>query len=152
MTAFAERGGWWLVAQMPMMGLQFALPPLLGTLSTGAQRWGAVALLAAGMAMGIASRLALGASFTAFPRPVAAGTHIARGPYQFVRHPMYVAIVVTGFGWALLWHSGAGAVVTLALAVFFDLKSRREERWLEASYPSYAQYRREVKRFIPGLY
>ena len=72
-----------------------------------------------------------------------------RGPYRYVRHPMYVAITVTGAGWALAWQSTAGALLLLA---FFDLKSRREERWLEAAYPSYADYRRRVRRFIPGLY
>jgi protein-S-isoprenylcysteine O-methyltransferase Ste14 len=152
MASFAERGGWWLVAQLPLMILQFALPPWLGTLSTGAPRWVAIGLVTAGMAVGIAARLALGASFTAFPRPVEHGAHVARGPYRFVRHPIYVSVFVTGLGWALLWQSAAGAALTLALAILLDLKSRREERWLEAAYPSYTAYRRRVARFIPGLY
>ena len=107
--------------------------------------------LLAGMALGIASRRALGASFSPFPRPVEGGSHVARGPYRYVRHPMYVAIVLAAAGWALLWHGAAGAILTLLLA-FFDLKSRREERWLESAYPSYAHYRLRVRRFIPGLY
>jgi len=35
---------------------------------------------------------------------------------------------------------------------FFDLKSRREERWLEERYPGYAAYRARTRRLIPGLY
>ena len=152
MASFSGRGGPWLLAQGPLMLLAVAVPPWLGALASGPQRWAAAALLLAGMALGIASRRALGVSFSPFPRPVEGGSHIARGPYRYVRHPMYVAIVLTAAGWAFLWQSAAGAILALPLLAFFDLKSRREERWLEAAYPSYADYRRRVKRFIPGLY
>ena len=134
------------------MALAIALPPWLGALAGGAARWIAVALLAAGMSLGIWSRRALGASFTPFPKPVDAGSHAVEGPYRYVRHPMYSAIVVSSAGWALLWGSLPGAVVTAMLLVFFDLKSRQEERWLEQSYPTYADYRRRVRKFMPGLY
>ncbi len=152
MTAFADRGGWWLAVQLPLLILQLTLPPWLGALASGAQRWVALALVVAGLTLAVAARFALGASFTAFPRPIEGGAHVARGPYRFVRHPLYVAVFVTGAGWALLWQSVAGAALTLALAVLLDFKSRREERWLEAAYPTYAQYRRAVRRFIPGIY
>jgi protein-S-isoprenylcysteine O-methyltransferase Ste14 len=65
---------------------------------------------------------------------------------------MYAAIVVAAAGWALLWQSAAGALATAALLVFFDLKARREERWLLDAYPGYADYRRRVRKLIPGLY
>ncbi len=99
-----------------------------------------------------AARRALGPSFTPFPKPLAGGSHVARGPYRFVRHPMYVAVVAAAVGWALLWQSGAGAAATLLLAAFLDLKSRREERWLQSAYPAYADYRRRVRRFVPCVY
>lgn len=129
-----------------------ALPPWLGHLADGAQRWVGVALLIAGMLLGIASRRALGRSFTPYPRPVESGTHAAHGPYRFVRHPMYCALILAFSGWALLWQSVEGAIATSALLVFFDLKARREERWLEEAYPGYAQYRERVRKFIPFIY
>ena len=134
------------------MGLAIAVPPWLDRLSSGPQQWAAIASLAAAMVLGWASRRALGQSFTPFPKPVDTGSHIARGPYRFVRHPMYVAIVVASAGWALLWQSGAGALLAILLLAFFDLKSRREERWLAGAYPSYGEYRRRVKRFVPLVY
>lgn len=149
---FRERGGPWLAAQLPLMALAVVLPPWLGELAGGIARWIAIALLAAGMSLGIWSRRALGASFTPFPKPLPSGSHAVAGPYRFVRHPMYLAIVVSCAGWALLWQSLAGAALAAALLVLFDSKARREERWLVDAYPGYADYRRRVRKLIPGLY
>jgi protein-S-isoprenylcysteine O-methyltransferase Ste14 len=129
-----------------------ALPPWLGRYQPTIG-WIGIAMMAAGLALGLWSRHALGASFTPFPRPVeSGGDAVTHGPYRFVRHPMYVAILVAFAGWALVWGSLAGAVATALLLVFFDLKARREERWLEQSYPAYADYRRRVRKFVPLLY
>ena len=38
------------------------------------------------------------------------------------------------------------------LVVFFDIKSRREEAWLAARFPAYADYRRRVRKLIPFIY
>jgi protein-S-isoprenylcysteine O-methyltransferase Ste14 len=45
--------------------------------------------------------------------------------------------------------------VTLAVAVvllgFFELKSRREETWLEERFPDYPAYRARTRRLIPWI-
>jgi protein-S-isoprenylcysteine O-methyltransferase Ste14 len=65
---------------------------------------------------------------------------------------MYLAILAAFAGWALLWASIAGAIVTAMLLVFFDLKARREEAWLIEAYPDYADYRRHTRKLIPFVY
>ena len=52
---------------------------------------------------------------------------------------------------ALLAGDGALAWACL-LSVFLDLKSRREESWLLARFPTYAAYRRRVRKLIPFIY
>jgi protein-S-isoprenylcysteine O-methyltransferase Ste14 len=37
------------------------------------------------------------------------------------------------------------------IALFFRLKSMREEVWLEERFPGYATYRRRTRRFIPWI-
>jgi protein-S-isoprenylcysteine O-methyltransferase Ste14 len=69
-----------------------------------------------------------------------------------VRHPIYTGIVLGALGWALAWLSVAGAAYAALLAVFFDRKARREERWLRSRFPDYAAYAHRVRRFIPGIY
>ncbi len=147
-----ERGGLWVAAQLPLMVAAVALPPWLDNIAGGGARAGAMVLLAAGMALGFWSRKALGDSFTPYPKPLEGGRHVARGPYRFVRHPMYCAVVVAAAGWALLWQSVAGAICAAALFAFFDLKARREEAWLLEAYPGYAEYRRRTRKLIPFVY
>jgi protein-S-isoprenylcysteine O-methyltransferase Ste14 len=42
---------------------------------------------------------------------------------------------------------------TLGLFIFFDAKSKVEERWFERTYSDYINYKKQVpKKFIPGVY
>jgi protein-S-isoprenylcysteine O-methyltransferase Ste14 len=151
-SRFIARGGLWVAGQGPLMVGTIAVACWLGRLAQGPLLVAAAVVLAAGMALGIWSRIALGSAFTPFPRPVEDGRQAMGGPYRLVRHPMYLAIIVATCGWSLLWQSWAGAIGATILLVFFDLKARHEERWLEQTYPSYAEYRRRVRRFIPLIY
>jgi protein-S-isoprenylcysteine O-methyltransferase Ste14 len=109
-------------------------------------------LVAAGIALVFWSRVSLGKSFTAFPKPLDGGAHVASGPYRFVRHPMYFAVIVFLTGWSVLWESFAGALLTVATFMLLDLKAACEERWLEEAYPGYAEYRRRTRKLIPFVY
>jgi protein-S-isoprenylcysteine O-methyltransferase Ste14 len=55
-------------------------------------------------------------------------------------------------GYAVYTQNIPKIVAALCLFVFFDFKSRREERFLNNTYPGYADYAQRVKRLIPGLY
>ena len=109
---------------------------------------GVVVAVAGGLVMLWGGRT-LGSSLTPFPSP--RGNHLERGPYRFIRHPMYGGGIVLALGSALatsLW----ALVPTAALIPFFLVKSRYEERLLAQADPSYAEYLTRVrKRFFPGL-
>jgi protein-S-isoprenylcysteine O-methyltransferase Ste14 len=151
-TRFAHRGGWWVVAQLALMLAAIVAGPWLGEHASGTMRWIANALLACGVALAIWSRVALGRSFTAFPRPVDGGSQVASGPYRFVRHPMYAAVILCLASWALMFQSLAVAGLAAATLVLLDMKARREERWLAEAYPGYADYRRSTRKLIPFVY
>jgi protein-S-isoprenylcysteine O-methyltransferase Ste14 len=57
---------------------------------------------------------------------------------------------------ALGWAFYIEGLVTLwsvaVLAIFFDIKSRREEQWLLEKYPEYAAYQQKTRRLIPFIY
>lgn len=152
MSRFVDRGGLWLAGQLPLMVAAYGIPAWLDTLAPGAERWIGFALFAAGIALGGWSRHALGKSFTPFPKPVEGGAQVLQGPYRWVRHPIYSGIIVSSAGWALAWHSITGAVLTVLLLAFFDMKARREEKWLEGAYPGYPEYRRRTRKLIPLVY
>jgi protein-S-isoprenylcysteine O-methyltransferase Ste14 len=108
-------------------------------------------LEAVGLALVIAARFVLGASFTVLPRPRERSTLRRRGVYAHARHPIYGGLLLAGIGLALD-RSALVFVPTAALAVVFLLKSIREEAWLTARYPDYGDYRRATRRrFVPWL-
>jgi protein-S-isoprenylcysteine O-methyltransferase Ste14 len=68
-----------------------------------------------------------------------------------VRHPIYGGVIVLALGWSLR-RSPLVLVPTALLAIVFELKSRREEVWLDERYPEYADYRAATRhRFIPWV-
>jgi protein-S-isoprenylcysteine O-methyltransferase Ste14 len=111
-----------------------------------------VALLAIGSLLAIAGIAALGRNLTATPRPKPGATLVEHGPYRFVRHPMYAGAVLAAFGWALTIHGWLTLAYAAVLFVFFDVKARREERWLREEIPGYAAYERRVRKLIPFIY
>ena len=149
---FIERGGPWLLAQLPLMLATIALAPWLGSIADGPVRAAAIAMLAAGIALVVWSRATLGRSFTPYPRPIDGGTQVSNGPYRFVRHPIYTAVIRVLAGWALLWQSTVAAALVVVLAVLLDFKARREEAWLAQSYPGYAEYKRRTRKLVPFVY
>jgi len=92
----------------------------------------------------------LGTSLTPLPVPNGKGL-AAHGIYGYARHPMYTAILLICLGVAV----GAGNiqvyVVVAALLVFFEVKTRFEERYLVHAYGGYAEYASRTGKFLPGL-
>lgn len=98
------------------------------------------------------SAKSLGRSLTPFPRPLPGGVLVVTGAYSVVRHPIYLAVVMGALGLSLITYSPTRLAVTVLLLLFFDLKARREERWLREQYPGYAAYTQRVKRLLPWIY
>ena len=95
---------------------------------------------------------ALGSSLTPFPRPRSGAELRAGGAFRVVRHPVYGGVILLALGWSVA-EAPLALAPTAVLAVFFDLKSRREEAWLGERYPEWAVYAaRTPRRFIPWLY
>jgi protein-S-isoprenylcysteine O-methyltransferase Ste14 len=55
-------------------------------------------------------------------------------------------------GWGLATASPVALAGAAVLVGFFDLKSRREEVWLEEQYAGYDDYRRRTRRLLPWIY
>ena len=104
------------------------------------------------MGLVAAGILGLRRQLTAYPMPVPGGRLIDDGVFGLVRHPMYGGAVIAAVGWGLVTASPTTLASALALLVFFDLKSRREEAWLGERFGGYAAYRRRTRRLIPWLY
>ena len=112
---------------------------------------GAMAI-ALGALIAIAGALSLGKNLTPLPHPIDSATLVEGGAYRLVRHPIYSGLCLAAIGWALWCNSAVTLLTAAVLFVFFDIKSRREERWLVERFTNYADYRRRVKKLIPFVY
>jgi len=91
-------------------------------------------------------------SLTPFPRPLDHARLQVGGAYRLVRHPIYGGLILIALGWALM-SSPLVIVVTVALVLVLEAKSRLEESMLEERFPEYDAYRRRVRwRFVPGVH
>ncbi len=79
----------------------------------------------------------------------AADTILRRGPYRYIRHPMYAAAGL--FVWSsVLGHwSLPTAAIGVAVLALMALRIVVEERLLRAHYPDYRQYAQSTKYVIP---
>lgn len=91
-------------------------------------------------------------NFSVYPEPKPQAILITSGPYQYIRHPMYVSLVIMMVGIALYnlhWLNGLGLIMVM-LAVIY--KTHIEEELLSIHFPKYAEYQQQTKRFIPRVY
>ena len=156
LPALGPRGEGWVGAQLVLIALIGLAGAIAATGPGGPPAYPLVAggsiVLVAGGSFAVRGILDLGSNLTPFPRPRAGATLVETGVYRYVRHPIYAGGVLAGGGWAVATASVPALVLTAALLVLFDAKSRREEAWLEDQVPTYAGYRRRTRRFVPGLY
>lgn len=76
---------------------------------------------------------------------------VTSGPYELVRHPIYLGEIAAGFGLVLPTLFSLHAAV---FAVFLAAQITRtyfEERVLRRTYPTYADYARRTRRLIPFI-
>ena len=109
-------------------------------------------LCVAGLGFAVLGSIALGRNLSPFPKPKEKATLVESGIFSVVRHPIYGGFSLAAFGWSLLWNSIATLIAALLLLAFFDIKARREERWLEEKFTGYAAYKSRVKKLIPFVY
>jgi protein-S-isoprenylcysteine O-methyltransferase Ste14 len=153
------RGEWYVVAQAFLFALVLFGPPTLPGWAVWAPpfSWAATgvgaALAIAGGALAVAGLFGLGqANLTALPYPKDEARLVETGPYAVVRHPIYSGLILGALGFGLLVQGWLTVGYALVLFAFFDVKSRREERWLVERFPEYAEYRTRVRKLIPWVY
>lgn len=88
-------------------------------------------------------------NFNIRPDPRVGGRLITQGPYRFVRHPMYVSLLLGAGAVALASHGVAQGLLWLVLLLVLEGKAAMEERLLAQRWPAYAAYRARTGRFMP---
>ena len=78
---------------------------------------------------------------------------ITTGPYAFVRHPMYTALIVLLFAVPIALGSRFGLIPAVFLTILLIVRTYFEDRTLHAELAGYPEYARQtLYRLIPGIW
>lgn len=81
------------------------------------------------------------------------GLLVTNGPYAFIRHPMYMAVLLTAGALFLELPTAPRLVALAILFVNLNIKYRYEEHLLTLAFPNrYLAYRARTKALIPFVY
>jgi protein-S-isoprenylcysteine O-methyltransferase Ste14 len=113
-----------------------------------------VIVAAGGLAGAFYARRFLGRFWTAVTTVQRDHLVVDKGPYGWVRHPIYTATLAMYLGTTLAFPSAGTALLLLALTVFYSLKALDEERFLTAQLgAAYTDYCQRVRyRLVPGIW
>ena len=111
-----------------------------------------VVLLLVGVAFAVWARFVLGRNWSGIVTVKEDHTLITRGPYAWVRHPIYTGILLALLGTAITLGTILNMVEVPAVALAFWLKLRTEEKFMVETFGEhYTTYRQQVKALIPHL-
>jgi len=137
------------VAAITATWVPFMLPLLHGSVPGAGRQALADTLVACGTAWALWSLRSLGRNVSV----LAQARNIAdRGPYRWVRHPLYVGELVSSLGVALTANSYAAIGLWLALCALQVYRALREEQVLLQALPAYRGYRSRTAALLPGVF
>jgi protein-S-isoprenylcysteine O-methyltransferase Ste14 len=130
------------------LGLIAGLIATSGWPSAGAQAW-----LVTGGVLGLWALASMPLhQMRIVPEVHPRGHLVRRGPYRWIRHPMYAAVLLAAGGLVATDPAPFRIAMGLALAVLLVVKLVREERLLRAAYPDYAAYQAATRRLVPWVW
>jgi protein-S-isoprenylcysteine O-methyltransferase Ste14 len=109
----------------------------------------AAAAIGCALLVGVWAALWLGRGLTPLPLPNGQVDLVTGGPYRWIRHPMYAAVMLGMGGVAIGSGTWCSVASWLGLVVLLNLKARWEERHLVAAFPGYREYRQNTGHFLP---
>ena len=111
----------------------------------------AITLQVAAILLMVWARVTFGRrSFHAAANPTAGGL-VTVGPYRYMRHPIYAAILLFVWTGVAANLSPLGITLGLLATAMLVLRMISEETLVRERYPEYDDYARRTKRMIPFL-
>jgi protein-S-isoprenylcysteine O-methyltransferase Ste14 len=146
-----------VVVQGFLLAILFLGPSYLNadastTPPNGLLLWLGYGIFILGAVIALIAAMNLGKNLTPLPRPKENAVLIQDGLYRFVRHPIYFGVIMLCLGWGLIQQSTLVWLYVVIIAVFFDIKSRKEEQWLIERFSAYVDYQGRVRKLIPWIY
>jgi protein-S-isoprenylcysteine O-methyltransferase Ste14 len=134
---------------LPLVGATMPFAFQLTTEHDPALAWIVMPILLAGNGLSVAGYVFLRRSFSIL---VEAREPVTRGPYRWIRHPVYAGQIIAMAGVTVFRHSWVNAALLGLFAGVQVARATLEERKIARVFPAYAEYARRTWRFVPFLY
>jgi protein-S-isoprenylcysteine O-methyltransferase Ste14 len=154
--------------ESPWQRLEHVIPAILGFLLVFREDFGApwlarplfpddpvlmllgVVLTVLGLLFSVWARLALGSNWSGTVTIKANHQLIRRGPYRFIRHPIYTGMLTALFATAVTQQCVSGLLGFAVVLFALYRKARREESFLSQEFgDSFAEHRQHTGMFLP---
>jgi protein-S-isoprenylcysteine O-methyltransferase Ste14 len=115
-------------------------------------RWLGMIIAVSGIVLEFSTQIYLGRNYSTTLHIGEEQTLITAGPYRYMRHPMYTALITVGIGLGLLSSSWYFLLPFLATMVVVAFRIRKEEdAMIEKFGDRYIKYSQETGRFSPRI-
>jgi len=112
----------------------------------------AIALQLMAIGLMVWARITFGRrSFHATANPTAGGL-VTTGPYRVIRHPIYTAACLFGWGPIVVHRSLVSVALGILLLLGALMRMICEEQLVTQKYPEYVEYAKVTKRMVPFLF
>jgi len=105
-----------------------------------------------GVAFGLWAIVTMGRHVNISPKLREGAPLQTSGPYRFVRHPMYLALLVFCGGYVIGKFTIYSVSLWLAIVLVLALKIYYEERILRTRHSGFEGYAKKTKRLIPFVF
>ena len=154
-----DRSNRWVIAVFSVVGLLDGYLPALTdrfnfwTIDHDTIRWLGVIAFAIGGSLRLWPVFVLGRRFSGLVAVQPGHALVTTGIYRFIRHPSYLGMLLTAFGWGLGFRAGVGLLLAAMLIPVLIARMNSEERLLQSQFgEQYDDYRSRTSRLIPGIY
>jgi protein-S-isoprenylcysteine O-methyltransferase Ste14 len=149
----------WILIPFFVLGFVLAWLPAytdrheVGTIDGDMARYGGLAFYIIGCVLRLAPVFVLGRRFSGLVAIQEGHELVTGGLYRRIRHPSYLGLLLMLFGWALVFRSAIGVLLSLLLLPPLIARMNSEEALLASEFGErYADYRRRTWRLLPFVY
>jgi protein-S-isoprenylcysteine O-methyltransferase Ste14 len=129
--------------------LPFTIPMFGGAAPAAGQVYATTVLVLAGTLWELWSLRSLGRSLSIIAQ---ARELVDRGPYRWIRHPLYAGEIVSALGLAISVGTSGAFAVWLTFCGLQAYRALREEQILLRALPGYRSYRARTAALLPGVF